>query len=937
MIVPNQPVVDKSGGGRVVELPDDYFEDVEMEPVNRQLRLTFRERDQDVPMIGYGGESRNMDASVNEMIARMNPADQKTASKMITNAAKEIRQAVDTITAPIKEPPLEIFIKTGDGKNVALTSKNVLSLRKDGKYLNPVFFDDLANAVDGYETTQEKKQGTKEWCELAKTFYVMKVNLIKHTDECIKFESESIKSVVNRDASAIISEQRAMFAGITQEFSNFINWCNSNTAMTMQALGTLQGGLTGVSNSLQEGVMTLTSQNAASNQKLINIEGAVQALGQNSLNQQLQLYKGLESNFGVLSNQQVALRKDISATNEQLNGIAKQIELLKNDESALAKDHSNQVGALVAKMSDMTQDIKGILKSQVENKTLNQQLIDYITAIISINESIEGIKTQTFEERNYLAAIGNMLQQLCPIVPEIKANVESIQDASAKYGKEIIENQQKIAESQIASVNKISEALILFERSTADRQKVQEEWQRETLKAIQAAATKQDIKEMQLLLKNHESNEMQPRYNVEDVTKMIMDFLERGFNQYGDKIMDMIRGLIGDLRSQQAGNVPLLPVGAAVPQLPPGAAVPQLPPGGGAPLQLPPGGGAPLLLPPDINFDASAPAFKPSGKSRGVQKKTKPAKKNSKYNVRITGPDGEIIEDPLTNEAKAVEKDLPMAVFGGGAPAGGDLDLPDLPFVSRGIRALQTKTKFSKSAQNVAKMFNELNKKAMVVRKVGEMVIGKEKTDELMRSMVMRGGAMAGHALSRIVARAVSPIVSRINNVSSATMNILSAIKTVGGLLARYIGMFNKQADKNNQQLIRQNGLLEDAINQLMELREAHDRERFIQAPEVMKQLMDQVGEVQTITVPAVLHYGKLETMTPVERVRTVMSLAGRSAPISTRTHGIAVLKKNITDPALDNAADYKKATAKRRAARVKKIEHRRTNDPLNKFFQGNW
>lgn len=917
MIVPNHPAADGSGGGRVVELPDDYFEDVEMEPVKRQLRLTFRERDQDVPMISYGGESRKLDASVNEMIARMNPADQKTASNMITAAAKEIRQAVDTITAPIKEPPLEIFIKTGNGKNVALTSQNVLSLRKDGKYLNPVFFDDLANAVDGYETTQEKKQGTKEWCALAKTFYIMKVNLMKHTEECIKFESESIKSVVNRDAGAIVAEQRAMFAGVTQEFSNFINWCNSNASMTMQALGTLQGGLTGVSNSLHEGVMTLTSQNAASNQKLINIEGAVQALGQNSLNQQLQLYKGLESNFGALSNQQAALRKDISATNEQLNGIAKQIELLKNDESTLAKDNSNQVGALVAKMSDMTQDIKGILKSQYANKTLNQQLIDSITAIISMNESIEGIKTQTFEERNYLAAIGNMLQQLCPIVPEIKANVESIQDASAKYGKEIIENQQKIAESQIASVNKVSEALILFERSTADRQRVQEEWQRETLKAIQAAATKQDIKEMQLLLKNHESNEMQPRYNVEDVTKMIMDFLERGFQQYGDKIMDMIRGLIGDLRSQSAGNVPLLPAGENRPA-------------------LPPGGGAPLLLPPNINFDASAPAFKPSGKSRGVQKKTKPAQKKSPYNIRITGPDGEIIEDPLTNEAKAVEKDLPMAVIGG-APAGGDLDLRDLPFVSKGIRALQTKTKFSKSAHNVAKMFNDLNNKALVVRKVGEMVLGKEKTDELMRAMVMRGGSMAGHALSRTVARAVAPLVSRISNVSSATMNILSAIKTVGGLLARYIGMFNRQADENNQQLVRQNGLLEDAINRLMELREAHDSDRFIQAPEVMKQLMDQVGEVQTITVPAVLHYGKLETMTPVERVRTVMSLAGRSAPISTRTHGIAVLKKNITDPALDNAADYKKATAKRRATRVKKIEHRRTNDPLNKFFQGNW
>ena len=186
-------------------------------------------------------------------------------------------------------------------------------------------------------------------------------------------------------------------------------------------------------------------------------------------------------------------------------------------------------------------------------------------------------------------------------------------------------------------------------------------------------------------------------------------------------------------------------------------------------------------------------------------------------------------------------------------------------------------------------------------------------------------------------ARAVLSMVPHITGASSGVMNILSAVRIVGGLLARYIGLFNRRAAENNQQLVRQGGLIENAINQLMELREARDGERFNLAPAVMTQLMDRVGEVQTITIPAVMHYGKMERMTPVERVRTVMSLAGRSAPISTRTHGIAVLKKNITDPALDNAADYKRATAKRRATRVKKIEHRRTNDPLNKFFQGNW
>ena len=876
MLVSNQERVDRSGGGRVVELPDDYFEGGN-EAGRRSLRLTFRERDQEMPMIGYGNESRQFDDSVNNMIARMNPADQENASKMITEAARGIRQAVETITAPIGEPPLEIFIKTGDGKNVALTSQNVLSLRKDGKYLNPVFFDEMAASVETYNTTPEKKKGTQEWCKMAQAFYVMKMELIKHTEECIKFESNSIKT-----------EQRAMFKEITKEFSNFIGWCNSHSAMTSQALVVLQGSLTGVSNSLHEGVMTLANQHATSNQKLTDIEGALQTLGQNNLSQQLQLYKGLESNFGALSNQQVALRKDISATNEQLNGIAKQIELLKNDESTLAQEHTNQVGALVTKMSGMTQAIKDIIKSQEENRTLNQQVIDYLSAIITINESIEGIKTQTFEERNYLAALSGALQRLCTVVPEIKDIVESIQDASAKYGKEIFENQQKIAAAQIESVNKVSDALVLFERSTADRQKVQEEWHQETLKAIQNAASKQDIKELQLLVKNHASNELQMRFNVEDVTKIIMDILKNGLQKYSDQMMSTVQGLI------EGRSAPLA--------LPPGTAPPQ----------LPPGGGAPMILPPELNFDASAPSFKPSGKSRGVQKKTKPAKK-SYYNVRITGPDGKEIEDPLTNEAKEVERDLPAVVVGR-EPAGDDDDLQLEP---QGSRAVQTKTK--------------------VVRKVGEVVLGKQKTAALMNALVMRGGAMIGSALSRKAAQAVLAMVPQITGVSSGVMNILSAVRVVGGLLARYIGLFNRRAAENNQQLVRQGGLIENAINRLMELREARDGERFNQAPAVMAQLMDNVGSVQTITLPAVMHYGKMERMTPVERVRTVMSLAGRSAPISTRTHGIALLKKNITDPALDNAADYKRATAKRRATRVKKIEHRRTNDPLNKFFQGNW
>ena len=286
-----------------------------------------------------------------------------------------------------------------------------------------------------------------------------------------------------------------------------------------------------------------------------------------------------------------------------------------------------------------------------------------------------------------------------------------------------------------------------------------------------------------------------------------------------------------------------------------------------------------------------------------------------------------------------VEKNLPLAIVGGEPdPGAGDDDslaLPNLPLVPQGSRALRTKTKVAKRARNVAKMFSDLNNRALVMRKVGEMVLGRQRTSELMRAIVMKGGAMIGPMISRRAAQAIISLVPRISSISSVVMSILPAVRTIGGLLARYLGLYDKRSVQLGLQLSRQGGLLENAIARLTELKEVRDGDRFNQAPAVMTQLIDNVG--QAIAVPSVMHYGKLERMTPVERVRTVMSLASRSSPISSRTHGIAVLRDNITDPALDNAADYKRATAKRRATRVKKIEHRRTNDPLNKFFQGNW
>ena len=932
------------GGDVDVEIDDDYYEgdtDVESddepmeakdamkEAVKKRTDILFREREKNIRVVGHGNEATQLDTTVSDMIAKMNPADQEQASNMILEAVRQVKQATEAIAVPIDDPPLEIIIPTNNGKEVALTSQNALALRKDGKFINPNFFNEVANAVERYDTTEENKKATQEWCMMVKGFYVMKMNLIQHTEEYIKTEAGAIRRVVKSEASVIVAEQREQFTQIVREYSNFIGMCNSNMSVVMRALGSIQGGLTDYSKFMSNGVMTLTRQHAESNQKLSNIQGALQEIKQNNLGNQLQLYKGLESSFGALSNQLVAQRQDISTTKDQLASIEKQIELLKNQEGSLAQEQNGHVGELVSKMSNMMTDIKSILEAQGDIKNIKQDMLDTISAITTLNEAAEGIKTRTLNERDFLVAIGGMLQRLCTVVPEIKSLVESVQDASATYGKEIIENQQQMMKVQFDSLKSISDSLVLFERSTVDQQKIQAGRHQELLKAIQDAASKEDIEGLRALVVADTSKEMKPFIDVEYITKMVLDIIQNGFKKYGEQMVDMVQGLIGN-----ATAPPVLPPGENVPLLPPVGNAPTLLPTGDVPILLPPPGGAPQ----PVEFDASAPSFKP-GKSRGVQKKTKPAKKSG-YNVRITGPDGQEI---LTDEAIEVEKNLPPAIVGG-APDPGDGDddslaLPNLPLVPQGSRALstKTKTKFSKRARNVAKMFSDLNNRAMVVRRVGEMVLGRQRTSELMRSIVMKGGAMFGTMISRRAASAILSMVPQIGSIASVVMNILPAVRTIGGLLARYLGLYNNRSVQLGLQLSRQGGLLENAINRLMELKEERDGARFNQAPAVMTQLMDQVGTVQTIAVPSVMHYGKLERMTPVERVRTVMALASRSAPISTRTHGIAVLRDNITDAALDNAADYKRATAKRRATRVMKIEHRRTNDPLNKFFQGDW
>lgn len=107
----------------------------------------------------------------------------------------------------------------------------------------------------------------------------------------------------------------------------------------------------------------------------------------------------------------------------------------------------------------------------------------------------------------------------------------------------------------------------------------------------------------------------------------------------------------------------------------------------------------------------------------------------------------------------------------------------------------------------------------------------------------------------------------------------------------------------------------------------------------VVQQVAEGLNNIRPIAVPPVIDYGRIQFMTPPERIRELKSLAAQPKRITkTRTgHGLVPLKSKLIDPALDEGRDVRRTTKARRIARVKKIERRRTRDPLDLFLQGTY
>lgn len=830
--------------------------------VDDRIIIIDRDRVQDIRVLTDGKTAVQLDPVSGAMVAGMSPEGQEEAGRMILGSISNMRNAVQTIVPQISDPPVDIYVKS-EGGQVRLTKNNVLDLKENGKPIDPAFFDKVAvNISADTQTSEEKKAMTREWCAVVKEIIELRRSLL-----------EQMEALSRASTMTVVTTQQMALEQISREYARYLSVLDANRAVTMQELGNLQGGLRDFSKFMSDGVTTLTRQHAFANQKLIGLDGALKEIGENNLIHQQQLYKGLNENFGTLMKMLVSQRQEMATTQEQLNKIEKQIEAVKSQGGSLSQEQKDVMAEVTSKMTNMLNEIKEVREAQGEIKRIKEGLLETISAIRLLNEAAEGMKAKALKDRDLLISTGNGMQKMGEIIPGIKASADSVQDAAARYGKVIIENQE-MTKVQLESLKSISQSLVSLERSTVNSQRVQQERQLEILGAIQAAVSRQNLEDVKSLVKDELANEMKPPISMADITTMINEAVERGMGKTSGLLIDEIRNLVGAAAA------------------------------GGAPPPPPPGG-----------LNADAPVFVP---------------RKGKFSFRETAA--------LTPEAMEVEKNLAL-ISAGGAPDPDDDDDDDFDEPPRRPVGTGRRGKWArrvKKTHEVSKKILNWRKRAKLVGKVGSMVLGRERTAVLLNGL-LGGGAMLGHVMSRRVASAIIASATGIGTIASAVLGILPAVKAISGYLARYLGMYDERSAETNRQLGRQTELLEQAIARLTELRGADDGVRFNQAPAVLRDLLSKIGEFKTTSVPPVLRYGRLERMTPEERFRSVISLAGRSKPISLRTHGFVEIKKNITDPALDNGVDYKKATVKRRVNRVKKIERRRTNDPLNKFFQGNW
>ena len=165
---------------------------------------------------------------------------------------------------------------------------------------------------------------------------------------------------------------------------------------------------------------------------------------------------------------------------------------------------------------------------------------------------------------------------------------------------------------------------------------------------------------------------------------------------------------------------------------------------------------------------------------------------------------------------------------------------------------------------------------------------------------------------------------------------VMDFIKTVASW---YETRANGQAEVITKQLTDFAKILDQVRAEIARNMDQRGPQGFNMPIMVVQQVAEGLNNLKPIAVQPVVDYGRIQFMTPSDRIRELKSLAAQpQRRTKSRTgHGLVPLKSKLIDPALDEGRDVRRTTKARRVARVKKIERRRTRDPLDLFLQGTY
>lgn len=181
--------------------------------------------------------------------------------------------------------------------------------------------------------------------------------------------------------------------------------------------------------------------------------------------------------------------------------------------------------------------------------------------------------------------------------------------------------------------------------------------------------------------------------------------------------------------------------------------------------------------------------------------------------------------------------------------------------------------------------------------------------------------------------------LNEVQEAKEAVMTQQQAMDFIKTVASWYETRANNQASELTAQLADFGKILEQVRTEIAQNRDQRGLQGFNMPIMVVQQIADGLNNLKPIAVQPVVDYGRIQFMTPADRIRELKSLAAQPQwRTKTRTgHGMVPLKSKLVDPALDEGRDVRRTTKARRVARVKKIERRRTRDPLDLFLQGTY